>query len=375
VVEGILGGVLATVEGVAGGLLGGDGLGSIIDLDGLLGSLLGGGVGLEQALDTILSSLGDAVFSIDVSGLTNVGPLSVVSGLLGSVLNVVALGSNSLANIAGDAVGSADTVNGTANADILNGYLGNDIIHGGAGADRVAGGTGSDLLWGDAGNDVITGGLGNDQLSGGAGADIMIGGIGNDVYYVENYGDRVQEQANGGTDQVFSSIDFALSDNTEILTLLGTARNGLGNALNNRMIGNEAVNGFSGGGGNDVLDGKGGNDVLDGNWGTDTLTGGAGADTFRFQGLQSAVGSGRDVITDFSHAQGDKIDLHFIDASTKAAGDQAFTFIGGANFTGVAGQLHFQGGILSGDVNGDGKADFEVQVKGAAALVIGDFVL
>ncbi len=81
------------------------------------------------------------------------------------------------------------------------------------------------------------------------------------------------------------------------------------------------------------------------------------------------------MITDFSHSQGDKIDLHLIDASTKVAGDQAFTFIGGANFTGVAGQLHFQGGILSGDVNGDGRADFEVQVKGAASLVIGDFVL
>jgi Ca2+-binding RTX toxin-like protein len=368
--------VLATVEGVVGGLLGGDGLGGIIDLDGLLGSLLGGGVGLEAALDTILSSLGDAVFSIDVGGLTNIGPLSVISGLLGSVLNVVALGSNSLANIAGDLVGSADTINGTANADILNGYLGNDIIHGGAGADRVSGGTGSDLLWGDAGNDTITGGLGNDQLSGGAGADIMIGGIGNDVYYVDNFGDRVQEQANGGTDQVFSSIDFAMSDNTEILTLSGTARNGLGNAGNNRIIGSDAVNGLSGGAGNDTLEGKGGNDVLDGNSGTDTLTGGAGADTFRFQGLaQSVVGAGRDVITDFSHSQGDKIDLHFIDASTKVAGDQAFTFIGGANFTGVAGQLHFQGGILSGDVNGDGRADFEVQVKGAASLVIGDFVL
>ncbi|WP_052120505.1 calcium-binding protein [Inquilinus limosus] len=376
-VEGILGGVLSTVEGVLGGLLGGDGLGGILDLHGVLGSLLGGGNTLEAALDTILSSLGDAVTSIDVSGLSHVGPLSVVTGLLGSVLNVVGLGANSLANIVGDTVGSADRLNGTANADHLNGYLGNDVIHGANGDDRIDGGTGADTLYGDAGNDTITGGLGNDVIVGGAGADIMIGGAGNDTYYVDNFGDRTQEQADGGIDWVVSTKSWTLADNVENLMLAaGSGSQGVGNAAANTIWGNETANGLAGLAGNDILDGKAGNDVLDGGAGTDTLTGGAGADSFRFQSIaHSVVGAGRDVITDFSHSQGDKIDLHYIDANTKVAGDQAFSFIGSANFTGVAGQLHFQGGILSGDINGDGHADFEIQVKGAATLVIGDFVL
>jgi len=293
------------------------------------------------------------------------------------VLNVVGLGANSLANIVGDVAGSSDHINGTANADILNGYLGNDLIHGNAGADRIAGGTGNDQLYGDAGNDTITGGLGNDVIVGGAGADIMIGGSGNDVYYADNNGDRTQELANGGLDTVVVAKNWVLSDNVEnLLFVAHGGNNGVGNALNNSLTGNELANGLAGLAGNDILDGKAGNDILDGGAGTDTLTGGLGADSFRFLSIgQTTVGAGRDVILDFTHAQGDKIDLHFIDASTKVVGDQAFSFIGAANFSGVAGQLHFQNGILSGDINGDGHADFEIQVKGATALVVTDFVL
>ena len=53
------------------------------------------------------------------------------------------------------------------------------------------------------------------------------------------------------------------------------------------------------------------------------------------------VGADADRITDFSHAQADRIDLSAIDASTGAAGDQAFSFIGAGLYTGVAGQLRF----------------------------------
>ena len=55
---------------------------------------------------------------------------------------------------------------------------------------------------------------------------------------------------------------------------------------------------------NNTLDGQGGNDVLDGRGGNDTLTGGGGADTFVY-----ADNGGADVVTDFNHGQGDKIDL------------------------------------------------------------------
>ncbi|HEY9344849.1 MAG TPA: hypothetical protein VIQ53_06010, partial [Inquilinus sp.] len=84
-------------------------------------------------------------------------------------------------------------------------------------------------------------------------------------------------------------------------------------------------------------------------------------------------------ITDFSHAQGDRIDLSTIDANTGAVGDQAFSFIGSSLYTGVAGQLRYSvvGGttIIAGDLNGDGASDFHIVLTGAIGLQSGDFVL
>ena len=98
--------------------------------------------------------------------------------------------------------------------------------------------------------------------------------------------------------------------------------------------------------------------------------------------LQNEVGRDQadaDRITDFSHTQGDKIDLSAIDASIEAAGDQAFSFIGNALYSGVAGQLRYAvaGGVttIAGDVDGNGTSDFHIQLTGTIALVAGDFVL
>jgi serralysin len=65
--------------------------------------------------------------------------------------------------------------------------------------------------------------------------------------------------------------------------------------------GNDVVRG---GQGNDLLTGGAGDDYMTGDLGDDTLTGGAGADTFR-----AFAGGGRDVITDFNRAEGDRIQL------------------------------------------------------------------
>ncbi len=112
----------------------------------------------------------------------------------------------------------------------------------------------------------------------------------------------------------------------------------------------------------------------------DTLTGGAGADRFVYAGtVHSPVGAGADRITDFSHAQGDRIDLFAIDANTVAAGNQAFSFIGSALYTGIAGQLRYSvvGGVttIAGDINGDKVSDFHIALTGAIPLVAADFVL
>ena len=86
-----------------------------------------------------------------------------------------------------------------------------------------------------------------------------------------------------------------------------------------------------------------------------------------------------DRITDFSHAQGDRVDLSAIDADTGAAGNQSFSFIGTAAFTHHAGELRYvsDGGVttIAGDVNSDGVSDFQIQLTGAIGLVAADFVL
>lgn len=56
----------------------------------------------------------------------------------------------------------------------------------------------------------------------------------------------------------------------------------------------------------------------------------------------------------------DDLDLCPIDANESLAGDQAFTYIGNSAFSGYAGELN--GGVVSGDVNGDGAADFQINV-------------
>ena len=128
------------------------------------------------------------------------------------------------------------------------------------------------------------------------------------------------------------------------------------------------------------MSGGAGSDTLTGGLGQDTLTGGADADTFDFNApKESANGNGRDVITDFTHLA-DHIDLHDIDAITKkTSGNQDFTFIGAQDFHHKAGELHFVQNagfvVVEGDVDGNGKADFQIEVHGVTSMTADDFIL
>jgi Ca2+-binding RTX toxin-like protein len=274
---------------------------------------------------------------------------------------------------ADDLIGGAggDILYGDAGADEANGGLGNDKLFGGDDNDVLNGGDGNDRLVGDAGDDTLTGGLGNDQLDGGSGSNSLTGGLGNDIYYVRNAGDVVVEAADEGIDIVKATRCYTLGDNLEQLELLGGNWSGTGNALGNRITGSAGANFLSGEAGNDLLFGGDGADTLLGGAGRDQLTGGAGADTFVVRDESVALPALEiDQILDFSIAQGDRLNLMAVDADITAGadGDQAFEVV--AALTGEAGQLFMfytasqDVTTLRLDVDGDGRADYQLRING-----------
>ena len=269
-------------------------------------------------------------------------------------------------------------------------------FHGTQGADRLTagdtaslmdGGTGNDTLTGGAGNDTLDGGEGRDRLDGGGGANTLRGGAGDDRYVVRTPDDVIDGEVGysqgGGIDTVEVWFDYTLPRNVEILRLQGSANlNGTGNAAPEALVGNTWHNRLDGNGGNDVLTGKAGDDTLIGGTGADSLVGEGGADTFVIRAVsESRPGqANRDFINGFDRGE-DRVDLSQIDANTATTADDAFTFIGSAGFSGVAGELRvftFGGGnfcIVEADVNGDRVADMQVFVNLTNTMVESDFIL
>jgi serralysin len=150
----------------------------------------------------------------------------------------------------------------------------------------------------------------------------------------------------------------------------------LGGGGGDSLVGGQGADSLAGGDGNDSLAGSAGRDTLDGGGGRDRMTGGGGGDHFAFAHLgDMGIGQGqRDQVVDFSFGV-DTIDLSGIDADTVQAGDQAFTFIDSAAFGAIRGELRYDAGILEGDVNGDGVADFEIMLGVATVLQQADILL
>ena len=200
---------------------------------------------------------------------------------------------------------------------------------------------------------------------------------------LSGYAMRQRVDLHGGA---FSDIgghvnNVAIADATVIETAIG-------GSARDRMRASDTASTLSGGDGNDLLQGGRGGDLLEGGSGldrviggrgTDLLSGGAGADTFVFRAIGDTSRSAEraDTVTDFT--RGDTIDLSRIDANKSAAGNQAFAFIGRDAFSHTAGELRFEldGGsaLVSGDVNGDGKADFAIWLSDVGAVRAADFVL
>ncbi|MDD5229047.1 MAG: hypothetical protein PHD53_09595, partial [Methylococcales bacterium] len=172
---------------------------------------------------------------------------------------------------------------------------------------------------------------------------------------------------------------------TDITLIIGDAKNNKleGGSNNDDLSGLAGADSLQGNAGDDILDGGEGNDRLTGGAGFDELTGGKGADKFVYSSITDAPldSHSTEVITDFSHNDKDKIDLSAIDANTSVPKNQAFSKpVMGSEFSGVfekAGQLFFETstGILYGNVDVDGVADFAIQLSGVSSLVASDFVL
>lgn len=152
-----------------------------------------------------------------------------------------------------------------------------------------------------------------------------------------------------------------------------------GTIYGDTLIGSDDIESINGLAGNDILYGMGNDDTLTGGLGKDWQTGGTGTDIFDFNLKTETVrGANRDVIMDFNKVELDQIDLIGIDAR-KGAGNQAFKFIGAKHFHDKAGELHYikKAGyvLVEGDIDGNGKADFQIEVHGVTKLVGLDFNL
>ena len=318
-------------------LYGGGGNDYLIGGDG--NDLLDGGLGNDNinggaGVDTVSYSWATAAVSVNLNTTTAQNTGAGGTDTITTVENVISGTGN-------------DKIIGNGSANTLNGYKGNDSLYGG---------TGNDYLIGGDGNDLLDGGLGNDSINGGAGVDTVTYSWATAAVSVNLNTTTAQNTGAGGTD----TITYV--------------ENVIGGTGNDKIIGNSAANTLNGYKGNDTILGGYGNDTLTGGLGTDSLTGGAGNDTFVFTSTaESPSGSNLDVITDF--ASGDKISLSAIDANTLLSGDQAFTYSGLTTFTGVAGQLIYSNGILSGDTNGDGTADFQIKLSNNATLTASSFIL
>ncbi|MBD9371755.1 M10 family metallopeptidase C-terminal domain-containing protein [Rhizobium sp. ARZ01] len=190
---------------------------------------------------------------------------------------------------------------------------------------------------------------------------------------------------------VAKTFNFSVTPGTKISGTTG----------NNRLTGTSGHDVLDGKAGNDVIKGGAGNDTLIGGTGVDVLTGGAGRDTFVFASVKDTApgysgfvnnggfsplsGAGkRDIVTDFVRGE-DRFDVSKIDADLKLAGDQAFVWRGKGEFSGKAGELLFRTSdvkgtandktIVYGDVNRDGRADFQIELAGIINLTKGDFIL
>ena len=388
--------------------------------------------------DLYLVTAGDVITEVANGGRDTVaaGVTWVLGAQIEDLVLTGGSPTNGTGNTLGNGIvgnGGANTLNGVAGDDTLDGGAGIDRLIGGAdndlfivtsgdvvveglnaGSDTVqaatnvtlganvevlrltgvgaligTGNTLGNLLLGGDGADTLNGGAGNDTLEGGIGADRLLGGAGDDLFLLRA-GDVVVEGGNLGTDTVtaFGVVNVVLAANVEVLVMRdASVVTGTGNASGNTLLGNGLGNTLSGLGGADVLDGNAGNDTLVGGLGADTLDGGAGADRYVYNTTTESTLAATDRIEGFGFSAAslfDRVDLRGIDANPFVAADQAFIYRGAGFFSAIgplsAGELRVVPtgpGLyrVLGDTNGDGTAEFAIDIASAAPATPNWFLL
>ena len=404
-----------------------------VTIDGTVADLQTDVFGAEHSRSLYLATL--AAYAFDRPDVGDVQALAGSRVIVGSATAGDVLGAGSAGTVLG--LGGNDRLTAGAGNQTLIGGDGNDTLAGGAGDDWYLGGAGTDraelavasgAITVSSDGDVIeivstqgtdsfagiesfafsdgvltlaevlalidspdgTGTTGDDLLLDTAGAQAFDGLEGNDtVSYADAAG------------RVLADLGMDASGLPSARFFTSGAPEGDTYANVENLIGSDQADNLRGDGGDNILEGGGVSDRLYGRAGDDTLIGGSGADALYgnlgadvmtggddagrrdryiyFQLQESGVGAGnRDVITDFVSGE-DRIEISRFDADITQGFKQAFTFVGDAGLSGAAGELayRFEGGntIVEADVNGDGAADFEIELTGRIDLVVGDFLL
>jgi Ca2+-binding RTX toxin-like protein len=337
--------------------------------DTILGSAQGDTIMGGGGNDTLSGFLGDDIFVVgrgdgvdrfDGDGgfdIIRADADSVVIGI-SALTGVERIDGGGFANVSIAMTASGDflNLNGVEVSGIARISLGagQDVFYGSASGDVIIGGAGDDLLFGNGGDDTF-------EVAAGAGSDTIDGGDGVDTIKV-------------------TAATFAWTGISNVEALVGTNLKLTGTSgadvIDLRLVDVTGVTKvWAGLGDDEVLTGGSGGrfDLSDGQ---DYFFSGAGADRFELARIADSKVGAADTISGFAQGS-DLIDLSAVDASTKAAGNQAFTFIGDAAFGGVAGELRYaaQTTDIFGDVNGDRIADFQIHLTSPLALTAADFLL
>jgi trimeric autotransporter adhesin len=363
--------------------------------------------------DTMVGGTGNDTYVVDASG-DNVEETSTVASETDLVKSSVdfTLGANveqlALLNLGGDISGTgnplSNSITGNDGNNTLTGLLGSDTMKGGLGNDtyvvdvtgdvvteNLAQGTdkvqssvtytlGQNLenleLTGSTainatGNElvnIITGNSGNNILSGGTEtlpggvADALAGGAGDDTYLIDTSADTITEDAGEGTDTVSSSKTYSLGNNLENLTLTGTAANGIGNDLDNKLTGNTVAN------------------TLNGGVGSDTMTGGTGNDSYVVDVIGDVVSETSTVVTEIDavtsavdYILGANLEkLTIIGSAITATGNTLNNTITGNNgvntLDGKAGNDTMAGGVANDTYIVDSVGDFITELSGQGSV-------